>query len=194
MNTAMSLTPGKLMRALRAQLKAAPRQAMILGGLVAVLLVVLIRMVFALGPATTQATPLSPTSPISTPALAGGPAPASKQAPRKAPAARRPLPELRAQAVRDIFATNWLAAAAQPSPRSAAAKPSDPPSVDQQVPELVLELTLTGATDSGQHYAVINGKRVRVGETVSGFVVETISPGLVVLLGSWRNRVVVRMD
>ena len=190
----MSLTPGKLMSALRAQLKAAPRQAMILGGLVAVLLVVLIRMVFALGPATTQATPLSPTSPISTPALAGGPARASRHVPRMAPAARRPLPELRAQAVRDIFATNWLASAAQPRPRSAAAKPSDPPSVDQQVPELVLELTLTGATDSGQHYAVINGKRVRVGETVSGFVVETISPGLVVLLGSWRNRVVVRMD
>ena len=194
MNTAMSLTPNRLMRALRAQLKAAPMQAMILGGLVAVLLVVLIRMVLVIGPATTQAAPLSPTSPIPTPALAGAPSRASTPAPGLMQAVRRPLPELRAQAVRDIFATNWLAAAAQPRPRTAAARPSAPPSVDQQVPELVLELTLTGATDSGQHYAVINGKRVRVGETVSGFVVETISPGLVVLLGSWRNRVVVRMD
>lgn len=194
MNTAMSLTPDKLTRTLRAQLKAAPKQAMFLGGLVAVFLIVLIRMVLVLGPDAAQAMSPPPSTTISTSTLASVPESESTQSSTTALAVRLPLPKLREQAVRDIFSTNWLAGAWQPDLGSGMAGPSDPTAAAQPVPELVLELTLTGATDSGRHYAVINGKSLRVGETVSGYVVETISPGLVVLLGSFRNRVVVRMD
>lgn len=194
MNTAMSQTTEKLMRTLRSQLKAAPKQAMVLGGLIAVFLVVLIRMIFVLGPDSAQAVSLPPSTTISTSTLASLPASMSTQSSTVALAARRPLPELREQVVRDIFSTNWLAEAWQPRLGSVVAGHSDPLAADQPVPEFTLELTITGAVDSAQHCAVINGKRLRVGEIVSGYVVETISPGLVVLLGSWRNRVVIRMN
>ncbi len=178
------------MRMLRAQLKAAPKQAKLLGALTFVFLVALIRMIFTLGPDATEAAP-PPILPV-----AGAQAPAPQPVPVRPEIVRQPLPELPDQAVRDLFAASWLRNDRQPLPEP---KPviTEPPAavvVDTPPLEFVLELTLTGAADNGQHCAIINGKRLHVGESIDGFVVKTIAPGLVVLMGNQGEQVVVRMN
>lgn len=188
----MDLKRTKLMRVLRAQLKAAPKQAKLLGALGLVFVIALLRMILTLGPKTTEAALTPIAAPQGTP-MAARPAP-STAPPRTNP--RPALPDLPAQSVRDLFVAAWWdrGATTTPEPLIEPVPDGTAPRVDIEPTDLVLELTLTGATDSGQHCAVISGKRVRVGESVRGYRVESIAPGLVVLSEPERGRIVIRMN
>ncbi len=181
----MGLDHDKLIRTLRAQLKAAPRQTKFLGFLCVVLLGASLRVIFTIGPDTASA------SMVQAPIVASVPSPDWTQ-PIRDQTKRPKMPDLSARVVRNLFEASWQADAVPERTRMEATADRIP--TDDASPELVLELTLTGETDSRLRYAVINGRRVRVGDTVSGWIVEEIAPGVVTLSGNLNQRVVVRMN
>jgi len=184
----MELSRTKLVRRLRVQLQASPKQAKVLAALAAVFLIALVRMIFSLGPGATEAAP-----PPVTATVAPTPAPQPSSAVEPAPAVREPLPELPATAERDLFMADWLRVR-KPKPVKLEPQPTKREPDEDSAPEFVLELTLTSATDTAQHYAVINGRRFRVGDVIEGYVLESIAPGVVQLRDREGSPLLVRMN
>lgn len=182
----MRLDQDKLIRTLRAQLKAAPKQTKLLGFLCIVLLGASLRVIFTIGPDVAQAS----MAPV--PVLASVPSPDwTRTLPHNT--TRPSMPHLSSRVVRNLFEASWQADTLPPR-KPVETTSFDQTAVDDADPELILELTLTGETDSRLRYAVINGRKVRVGDNVNGLIVKEISPGLVVLTGTRNQRVVVRMN
>ncbi len=168
------------------QSKAAPYKAGILGVLVVVFLVVVVRQFWG-GPQSAEAAPLlSPVTVVTPPGMTSAPMPAP------APT-RPPLPDLPDSAKRDLFNADWLATGRSLHSDTAARKDQSD-SASEGSGALVLELTFTGNADVGQHCAVINGSRVRIGDMINGHLVESITPGLVILASSGGDRIMLRMD
>ncbi len=170
---------------LLAQFKGSPYKSGLLGILAVVLLVLVGRQLWG-GPETATAAPSL---------ISIAPAVALLPEPRLTPARSLRVPPLDLPEVlmRDLFKADWLA-----SGRAPRAQPTtqvgEGGSTTEAAPVLVLELTLTEAADNTQHCAVINGRTVRVGDDLGGFMVESISPGEVTLTGGGTERVVLRMN
>jgi len=188
------VTTANLWTTLAIQSKAAPYKATLLCVLMFVFLVVVGRLIWG-GPQSAEAA--LPTGPIAVvPASWVTQPSAAKAAP---PAAGRPaLPELPDTAARDLFYADWLVAARPNAPDVAATAHAQPDRGESseagKAGELVLELTFTGAVDARQHCAVISGKRVRPGDAIRGYVVESITPSLVVLTTPRGDRMLLRMN
>ncbi len=54
-------------------------------------------------------------------------------------------------------------------------------------PDLVLGVTSTEAVNGGEPFAVINGRKVQVGDTIGALVVESITQGVVILVDGVRE-------
>ncbi|MFQ5591420.1 MAG: hypothetical protein ACE5HE_09680 [Phycisphaerae bacterium] len=98
--------------------------------------------------------------------------------------------------VRNIFEWEWTTNVRKASSIVAGGHSDDGGGVQDPDPALVLELTLNERDPDGgvRCCAVIGGRRVRAGDTIGGFVVESIDPGVVVLSGRGNERVILRMD
>jgi len=167
------------------QSKAAPYKAGMLGVLVFVMLVVVVRQLSG-GPQSADAAPsLHPVTVVTTTGMTPAPTPARAST-------RTPLPYLPDTAARNIFNADWLAT--EHSSRSGTVALQDQSETPAKAaPALVLELTFTGNADVRQHCAVISGRRVRLKDMIDGYVVESITPGLVILAGSGGDRIMLRM-
>ncbi len=167
------------------QAKASPYKTGLLGVLAVVLLVLVGRLLWG-GPRAAEA--VQPVHPIATGV-------ASLQGPTTVftRLSRPPLPDLPDAPARDMFKADWLTYE-RVSWRDSAAGEGEGESRSETAPVLQLELTLTGLADNGQHCAVINGRRVQVGDRIGELVVESIVPGLVILTGGGTGRTAIRMD
>ncbi len=167
------------------QAKASPYKTGLLGVLAVVFLVLVGRQLWG-GPRTAEAAP--PLNPAATDvASVLEPTPVPVRLPRP------PLPDLPDAPARDLFKADWLTYG-RVSRLDTAARENEDKSPSEAAPVLLLELTLTEPADNGQHYAVINGRRVQVGDAIGELVVESITPGLVILAGSGTGRTALRMD
>lgn len=165
------------------QLKASPSRAAALGVLLLILVVITAGQLVG-GPRSAEAAP----PPVSiVPRVTAEPTPASLRA------SRPPLPKLPDMPVRDLFSTDWAGFAPVPITRLAT-ETDDVAGQAKPAPRWVLELTLTDPTPRGQHSAVINGSRVRIGDKILGLTVKTIAPGIVILVGEKNERIVLQMN
>ena len=181
------MNPRHLWTTLIIQGKAAPYKMGLLGVLAAVLLVLVGRLLLG-GPKTADAAPSLVTAVTIT---------ASAQEPARAAATlpRPPMPDVPDTLARDLFQADWLLGERASQPDTAARAYDDGnQNGSEAAPVLLLELTLTKGIDPAQHYAVINGRRVQVGDGIGEFVVQSITPGLVILTGGGTGRTVLRMD
>ncbi len=179
----MGLSGAHLCRVLAIQAKSSPGKTAALGILFLVLVVLVIRLAFK-GPKTAAAMP--PTTSVVT----AVPAQLLPQSPARVE--RPPMPDLPENPERNLFGSDW-SGHAQTERTAPTVRPRDD-DPGETAPSLVLELTLTEPTDSGQHYAVISGKRVRIGDAIGKFEVVSISPGTVDLTSGGTTRLTLRMD
>jgi len=175
---------------LAATFKASPGKTGVFGLLVVALLVIVGRQLWSSGPRPAEGAALPGFVPIDN-ALVPEVAPAAERKPRPS------LPDLPDKPARDLFDIDWSLFARVPWVDLGAEKDEDEDEdgiPSQEASVLTLELTLTAPAEDGQPYAVINGTTVRVGDRIDGFVVESISPGLVLLFADGRERIALRMD
>ena len=175
-----------LWKTLALQLKTSPGKAGILGFLTVVLVALIVRQLLG-GPHSAEAVQIN-TALI--PEAGARPGLERPVAPARKP--RRPLPSLPNRASRDLFEVDWslFARVARANVEVQRDEADDPPEV---AAELALELTLTSSTEGGEPYAVINGESVRLGDAIGTFVIESISPGTVILSAKGRERIALRM-
>jgi hypothetical protein len=172
------------------QFKASPGRSGLLALLALVLVVVLVRQVVKGPQSAGAALPAAPAPIARTVEPAKGPAAAQGAAPDPAP--RPPLPDLPDHPSRDLFAADWSLFARMPRANDPV-PPGDQESSPEAGPGLTLELTLTGPSYRGHPCAVINGRTVRVGEVIEGWVVESISSREVILSAPGQERMALRM-
>lgn len=171
-----------LWNTLLVQLKASPSKAATLGVLLLVLTVVVAGQLVG-GPRSAEAAP----DVSNLPSFVAEPAPLP---PRDS---RPPAPDLHGTPTRDLFSTNWSGFAPVPAAQLST-DVSNPAGQTKPAPRWVLELTLTHPTSTEQHFAVINGTRVKVGDKILGLAVDTIAPGTVILVGEKKERIVLQMN
>lgn len=175
----------RLWTIIAAQFKASPYKTGALSILMVVLLVLVGRQL-SRGPRSAEAAPsLAP--------VAIGIAPIPELKPAPARPARLPLPNLPDTPARDLFETDWSAYGRVSWP-DVDVREGEDESQSKAAPVLALELTLTEPVDGGQPCAVINGRRVRIGDAIGELVVESIAPGVVILTGDGSERILLRMD
>ena|GEM_PF-6116119 len=172
---------------LAVQFKASPGKTGALSFLALVLLMLVVRQLSG-DPRAAEAVQVNPAL---IPEAGTRPGMEHPAAPARRP--RPPLPELPDRASRDLFHVDWLLFA-----RVASVEVEVPPDeaegpVAEAQGDLALELTLTSSAKGGQPYAVISGQSVRLGDAIGRFVVESISPGEVILSTEGRGRIVLRM-
>lgn len=177
------MNPSLLWNTLVAQLKASPSKAATLGVLLLVLVVVVAGQLVG-GPRSAEAA-------VAT--LSSIPIVAVEHDPESQRAARPPRPLLSDTPTRDLFSTDWAEFAPVSVGKDPVA-PSDKVTQEKPTPRWVLELTLTDPASLGQHFAVINGIRVKAGDKILGLSVDTITPGTVVLVGGKNERIVLHMN
>ncbi len=158
----------------RTQFALAPGKSAALGSLVIVLVVVVV--VQLRGGATSEATGASPELIVVSPeAVAADPILAKP---------RRQLPPLHPSLTRDLFVADWLVAPVAPAD----------PAIDEQRPAtsedtrmsavLALEVTYVSGTTP---LAIINGRTLRIGDTIERYVVDEIHGRHVVLSRNGRQ-------
>ena len=169
-------------KTLSAQFKAAPYKTGLLAFLVVVLLVLGVRQLSG-GPRQAEAMPQPVLVPIRT-----APTPEAVTVPE-----RPALPDLPDAPSRDPFRADWLVYSGVPRLNDSIRGERNEGLIET-APQLQLELTLTARGDHRQPYAVINGTTVWVGGAIGTFVVESISPGVVILVHGENQRIALRMD
>lgn len=180
------MSQANLLTTLAVQFKASPGKAGLLCFLAVVLLVMGVRLLTS-GPSTASAT-MTPEFDEFDMELMPDEASVSACAPRL------PLPDLPEEPSRNLFKADRSLFAKAPWADHHVEQNEEENSSEEKPSVLSLKLTLTAPLDGGRPYAVINGRSVRVGDVIDGFVVESISPGKVVLSGSGQERTVLRMD
>jgi hypothetical protein len=167
------------------QFKASPLKSGLLAVLTVLFLVLVGRQLFG-GPRVAEASPLEPPAATSV-ALIPEPTPEPARPPRL------PLPNLPDILVRDLFEADW-SAYGQGLPADTTARLPENQDPTEAGLDWVLQLTFTEAADPQKHSAVVNGRRVRIGDEIDEFAVKSIAPRMVILAGHGTERIILRMD